>query len=124
VGSDLTRDDLKDFFEVIEQYGLAIPIPNVGSRVCIYSLEENNIIHYSWLKLKLTKYNGFKRINDEIRIYFYCDIYKNVYLNENDYNYVLQSSIKHEDQSTFLILKEYLLDKWEGDVRKIQAKAC
>lgn len=128
--SVINKGEVKLAMEKIFDYLSANNIPivlemdSIG-RICTFSARTDEPISYSWLKLDLVKYKGFKEVDGEVKIFFFCNIYKNIYFLKEHFDYIYQSAIKHSHAETVKILREYIIDREERyGQRQIQAKAC
>lgn len=123
MGDCATRKVLRDFFAKQEKSKEGVCVKIEVKRIPIYSAQDNQPITHSWFKLKLSEYKGYKETAEAVKIFFFCDIYKNIYIKENQYNYILDAALRHNDLGIVEILTKYKKDR-EGYAREIQAEAC
>jgi hypothetical protein len=119
--SNIVKKSLNKAFNYLSTRPVAIPIEYKRGRIWICSALSNEVICYSWLKLDLTRYCGYEESDNGTKVYFFCNIYKNIFLYKKDFEYIYSSAIKHGNKKTIHILKEYIINR---DLNNgIQAKA-
>lgn len=126
--NNLTKQDLNNFFTIAATHSMPIYLELKGdkkrvARVAVFSAssKKENVVTFSWLKLDLSKYCGFKKEKNHIKIFFHCNIYKNIYFLENDFYYIYSSAIRHNNHEILAVLKEYLKEK-EGIMQNDKLK--
>lgn len=113
--NNLSKEDLQNFFKLVENNPIPLPVELQGphQRIWVFSAnsKKEEVATYSWLKLDLTKYCGFKKDGDKIKVFFHCNIYKNIYFLENHFYYIYSSAILQGNIKILTILKEYIKER-------------